>query len=92
VQHVEPGKRQAAAAGLLHGGLVLAAPGIRETRPVAAPAERAEDALRLARNAGAPVDEGPEHVEEKSFDPRSHPASVSQQGQGRKPKVGTKPS
>ena len=53
VQHVELAERDAAGAHLLHGGLVFAAPGVREGEPVEGVAERREDASRL--RARSPV-------------------------------------
>ena len=72
VQRVELRERQAPRPDLLHRGLVLAAPGVGEGLPVAAPAERSEDALRLARDAAAPIDQRAEHVEEESLDLALH--------------------
>jgi hypothetical protein len=45
-------------------GLVLAAPRIREGGSVERDAERGQRRLRLARDAGAPIDQGAEDVEE----------------------------
>src|SRR5262249_17749009 len=65
VQHVELAERDTAGAHLVHGRLVLAAPGIREGEPVERQAERLERDLGLARDARAPVDQRPEYVEEQ---------------------------
>ena len=65
VQQVELREGQAAAPYLLHGGLVLPAPGVREGSPVEPVAERRQHALALPRDPCAPVDEGAEDVEEE---------------------------
>ena len=57
-----------AVAHLVHGGLIFVAPGIREGEPVERVALRLEDRLALARDRGAPVDHGAEHIEEQGFD------------------------
>jgi hypothetical protein len=67
VQHIELRERDAAGTHLLHGRLVLAAPGVGEGRPVRPVAERFEHRLRLPRDAAAPVDQGAEHVEKQRF-------------------------
>src|SRR5262249_32152823 len=67
VQHVELAERDAPAAHLLHRWLVLVAPGIGEAEPIESIAERLENRLGLARDAGAPVDQRAEHVEEQSL-------------------------
>ena len=67
MQHVELRERHAPRPHLLHGGLVLAAPGIGEGWPIEGMAERRQDALALAGDAGAPVDEGAEDVEEQGL-------------------------
>ena len=64
VQHVELRELRAARTDLLHRGLVLAAPGIREGEPIKRVAERAKDRFCLARDRGAPVGERAEHVEQ----------------------------
>src|SRR5262245_17951390 len=68
VQHGELAERRAAGANLLHGRLVLVAPGIGEGQPVEAMAGGTENGLGLARNAGAKIDERAEDVEEQRLD------------------------
>ncbi len=68
VQHVELAERHPAGAHLLQGGLVLLAPGIGERGPVELVSGGAEDGLRLARDAGAKIDQRTEHIEEQRFD------------------------
>ena len=82
MEHVELRERDAARAHLLHARLIFVAPGIGEGRPVEGMAARPEDRRGLARDAAAPIDQGPEHVEEqrlhgdrhevRSRCPRSH--------------------
>ena len=54
-------------AHLIHRALILAAPGIRKGEPVDRYAERLEDLLGLARNAGAPVNQCSEDIEQQRF-------------------------
>ena len=68
VQHIQLHVRLAARAHLLHGRLVLVAPGVGELIPIHGMAHRLQQLLRLTRNAGSPVDEGAEHIEEKRLD------------------------
>ena len=68
VQHVELAERRAARAHLFQRRLVLLAPGIGEGAPVELVSGGAENALGLARDAGAKVDQRAEHVEEQRFD------------------------
>ena len=68
VQHVELAERRAAGANLLHGGLVLVAPGIGEGQPVEAMAGASENGLGLARNPGTEIDERAEDVKEQRLD------------------------
>jgi hypothetical protein len=75
VQDVEPGERDAPLLHLGHGRLVFAAPGVREGGPIEIVAEGFQDALALAGDAAAPIDEGAEHVEEQRFD-AAHAVSV----------------
>src|SRR5262249_21649788 len=67
VQHVELGEGNFSATHLLHTGLVLAAPGVGEFQPIERMAEWLEDGFCLARNRGAPIHQGTEHVEEQRF-------------------------
>ena len=67
VQQVELAERNVPVAHLIHRALVLAAPGVRKGEPVDRDAERLEDLLGLARNAGAPIDQGAEDIEEQCF-------------------------
>src|SRR5262249_43302063 len=68
MQHIQLRKRNAPRPHLLHTGLVLVAPGIREAKPVNLVSERFQHRPGLARDAGAPIDEGAEYVEEQSLD------------------------
>ena len=72
MQHVELAERNTAAAHFVHGALVLAAPGIREGEPVELITLRLQHRLGLARNRGAPIDQGAEDVEEQRFDRDRH--------------------
>jgi hypothetical protein len=63
VQHVEFAERNVPVAHLIHRALILAAPGIRKGQPVGGDAEWLEDLLGLACDAGAPIDQRPEHIE-----------------------------
>ena len=65
VNDVELHEWRAAEPHLVHRGLVFVAPCIGEIEPVERIAERLEDAFRLARDPGAPVDHGAEHVKEQ---------------------------
>ena len=65
MQHVELAERNCTVPHLVHGGLILAAPGIGEGEPIELVAERLQHGLGLARDAGAPVDQRAEHVEEQ---------------------------
>ena len=77
MQHVELAERNAAGAHLFHAGLVFAAPRIGEGEPVKRMSPRLENALGLTRDAGTPVDQRAEHVEEQRPDrhgvPLLHP-------------------
>jgi hypothetical protein len=84
MQGVELGERNAPALHLLHGGLVFAAPGIREGEPIQRMPERCQDALALAGDAGAPIDEGAEDVEEQGFDVVRHAIKVDEKSASRK--------
>src|SRR5258706_9700208 len=68
MQKVELGKRNAPRPYFLHAGLVFVAPGIREAQPVGLVSERFQHRLRLAPNAGAPIDERAEYIEEQRLD------------------------
>ena len=70
MQHVELGKGLPAGAHLLHPGLVFAAPGVGECRPIEFIPKAAEDLFGLARDRCAPVHQGPEHVEKQRADVR----------------------
>ena len=70
-------ERHAGPSAFLHRRLVLAAPGVGEGEPVERMAERLEDCLGLARDAGAPVDQRAEHVEEQSLGERCHAAMIA---------------
>ena len=65
MQHVEFAERYAAGAHLFHAGLVFGAPRIGEGEPVERVPARFENALGLTRDAGTPVDQRAEHVEEQ---------------------------
>ena len=65
MHHIEPGEGLAPGSYFLHTRLVFAAPGIGKRGPVEVEAPGAEHRARLPRHAGAPVDEGAEHVEEQ---------------------------
>ena len=67
VQDVELAERQPAGADFLHRRLIFAAPGVGKGEPVERMAERLEDRLGFARDAGAPVDQRAEHVEEQAL-------------------------
>ena len=82
MQLVEPDKAAPAGADLLHRWLVFGPPSLGEGWPVEVVAERAEQRLRLARDRGAPVDEGAEDIEEQCGDhveraARSAPSQLS---------------
>ncbi len=64
MQHVELGEFDTASAHLLHGALVLAAPGIGECEPVERTSARLEHCLGLARNGAAPIDDRAKYIEE----------------------------
>ena len=68
MQVIEPDPRAAAAAHLLHRGLIERAPAIGDGLPVALDAARAEEAAQLARDAAAPVDHRAEHVKRERGD------------------------
>src|SRR5262249_56970136 len=57
-----------ARAHLVHAGLILRTPGVRESEPVMRIAERLEDAFGLARNAVAPIDHVAEYIENQGLD------------------------
>jgi len=67
MQHVEFAERNVPVAHLIHRALILAAPGIRKGEPVGRDAERLEDLLGLACDAGAPIDQRPEDIEQQRF-------------------------
>src|SRR5882724_4464518 len=67
VQHVELAERDVPVAHLIHRALVFPAPGVCEGKPVDRDAERLEDLLGLARDAGAPIDQRTEDIEEQRF-------------------------
>ena len=62
---------------LLHRRLILAAPGVGECDPVERMAERLEDCLGFAGDAGAPVDQRAEHVEKQSLGKCCHAAMIA---------------
>ena len=68
MQHVELAERHAAGAHLFHAGLVFVAPRIGEGEPVERVPARLENALGLTRDAGTPVDQRAEYVEEQRLD------------------------
>src|SRR5215831_16895056 len=68
VQHVELAERHAAGTHLLERGLILLAPGIGEGPPVELVSGGSQNALGLARDAGAKIDQRAEHVEEQRLD------------------------
>src|SRR5215467_3400893 len=67
MQYVELAEGNVPVAHLIHRALVLAAPGVREGKPVDRDAERLEHLLGLACNAGAPIDQRAEDIEEQRF-------------------------
>src|ERR1700685_2257333 len=68
---IHPGK--AASPYLVHRRFVCRPPGVGEAFPVRAQTACVAEGTQLARNAGAPVDERPEHVEKQRFR-RAHSA------------------
>src|SRR5271165_4741603 len=72
VQYVEVAERYAADTHFVHGSLVLATPSVRECKPIERVAKRFEYRFGLTRNRRAPVDKGPEHVEEECPDRDLH--------------------
>src|SRR5882672_10448387 len=72
VQHIEFAERNVPVAHLIHRALILAAPGIRKGEPVGRDAERLEDLLGLACDAGTPIDQRPEYIEQQRFGWRGH--------------------
>src|SRR5262249_61922509 len=68
MDQVELDELDLARAHLVHAGLILRTPGVRESEPVVRIAERLEDAFGLARNAVAPIDHGAEYVEHQGLD------------------------
>src|SRR4029450_9040959 len=72
MQHVEAAERNATVADLVHGRLIFSPPRIRERDTVDRMAEGAKKALGLAGDAGAPVDQRAEHVEQESFAEDGH--------------------
>src|SRR5215471_7315380 len=67
MQYVELAEGNVPVAHLIHRALVFPAPGVREGEPVDRGAERLEHLLGLARDAGAPVDQGAEDIKEQRF-------------------------
>jgi hypothetical protein len=65
MQNVELGEWNAPRPYFLHAGLVFVAPGISEAQPVGVVSEQLQHRLGLAPNAGAPIDEGAENIEEQ---------------------------
>src|SRR5258706_2764638 len=65
VNDIEADEIRASGADLLHRRLVLSPPSVGEGDPVEREAERREERLRFARDAAAPIDHGPEYIEEK---------------------------
>src|ERR1700730_15566115 len=68
VQHVELAEGPATSTHVLQGGLVFLAPGIGEGAPVELVSGGAENALGVAWDAGAKIDQRAEHVEEQRPD------------------------
>src|ERR1700722_14345973 len=68
MQQVELGKWNAPRPHLIHAGLIFVATSIREAQPVGLMSEWLQHCLGLTRNAGAPIDKRPEHVEEQCLD------------------------
>jgi hypothetical protein len=78
VQEIEAGEGAAAAAALLHAGLVAAAPGIGEGEGVeVGAADGGQEGSQLAGDAGAPVHHGAEDVEDESADLLHHFGSTA---------------
>ena len=72
MQVVEPDPRAAAAAHLLHRGLIERAPADPRRPPIALDAARTKEAAQLARDAAAPVDHRAEHVERERHIVQGH--------------------
>src|SRR5262249_10284382 len=68
VNDVELDEWLPAGTDLVHSGLILGAPRIREGDPVERMTQRLEDSFRFAGDAVAPVHQGAEHVEEQCLD------------------------
>ena len=68
VEDIELGERDLTRADLLHRGLILIAPGVREGEPVERVAHRLEDELALPRDRRAPIHDRAEHIEDESLD------------------------
>ena len=72
MQDVEFAERHAAGAHLLHGALVLAAPGVGKFGPIEVIATRLKDRFRFTRDRGAPIHQRAENVEEEGFHDGQH--------------------
>ena len=72
VQYVELAERDAPCPHFFHRWLIFRAPRIGERRPIQRIAERRQNLLCLAGNAGTPVDQRAEHIEENRLDGRLH--------------------
>ena len=64
VQIIEDGPGDGAAADAVHGGAVGAAPGIGDIGPIGGEAAQGAEALEASDDAGAPIDQGAEDIEQ----------------------------
>ena len=78
VQYVELAERYAAGAHLVHGALIFAAPGVGESGPIKRKTKRFQQCFCLARDRGAPIDQGAEDIEEQGFHRHSHGTLLAQ--------------
>ena len=92
MQVIEPDPRAAAAAHLLHRGLIERAPAIGDGLPVALDAARAKEAAQLASDAAAPVDHRAEHVKRERGDLVEGHGLVSRSGRSSAVTVGCRPA
>ena len=65
MQDIELAERRSTRADVFHGRLVFVAPGVGKGGPVERIAERLENNLRFARNAGAEINQRAKNVEEQ---------------------------
>src|SRR5262245_42336364 len=72
MQQVELAERNVPVAHLVHRALILAAPGVRKSEPIDHDAERLENLLGLAGNAGGPINQGAEDITQQRFELLGH--------------------